>query len=163
MKYGLSFSTADHGTDPGLLVAVGVTPRRAAARRHQMRVLAWAEAGILTIYGLVLAGAGWLAQSGVIAPTASADHHALAWRAYLWGPWFLLWGVLVAAALVRSPPTLRRPDRAQPQPLTPAARAAAWPQPRRQRSWDGEGKEMAWNELIGWMDALVRPTRSSSW
>ena len=42
------------------LAAVRVTPWR-RARRRQMRVLAWAEAGILTIYGLVLAGAGWLA------------------------------------------------------------------------------------------------------
>jgi hypothetical protein len=65
-------------------------------------VLAWAEAGILTIYGLVLSGAGWLEQSGAIGPAAGADHRALAWHAYLWDPWFLLWGVLVTAALVRS-------------------------------------------------------------
>ena len=83
------------------LAAVGVTPWR-RARRRQVRVLAWAEAGTLTIYGLVLAGAGWLAQSGVIASSAIPDHRALAWHAYLWDPWFLLWGVLVTAALVRS-------------------------------------------------------------
>jgi hypothetical protein len=52
----------------------------------------------------VLTGAGLLVQSGVIAPAASADHRALAWRAYLWDPWFLLWGVLVTAAMVRSRP-----------------------------------------------------------
>jgi len=28
---------------------------------------------------------------------------------------------------------------------------------------DGEGKEMAWSELIGWMGALTQPTRGSSW
>lgn len=85
------------------LAAAGVTPGRAAsARRRQMRVLAWLEAAILTIYGLVLTGAGLLVQSGVIASPASADHRALAWHAYLWDPWFLLWGVLVAAALLRS-------------------------------------------------------------
>jgi hypothetical protein len=33
---------------------------------------------------------------------ASADHRALAWRAYLWDPWFLVWGLLVTAALLRS-------------------------------------------------------------
>ena len=85
------------------LAAAGATPRQAAAgRRRQMRVLAWLEAAILTIYGLVLTGTGLLVQSGVIAPAASADHRALAWHAYLWDPWFLLWGVLVTAALVRS-------------------------------------------------------------
>ena len=75
-----------------------------------MRALAWAEAGILTIYGLVLSGAGWLEQSGVISPPASADHRALAWHAYLWDPWFLFWGVLVTAALLRS----RQPARPEP-------------------------------------------------
>jgi uncharacterized protein YjeT (DUF2065 family) len=87
------------------LAAAGVTPGQAptaAAWRRQMRVLTWLEAAILTIYGLVLTGAGLLVQSGVIASAASADHRALAWHAYLWDPWFLLWGALITAALVRS-------------------------------------------------------------
>jgi Protein of unknown function (DUF3995) len=87
------------------LAAVGVTPGQAtiAGRRQvRVRVLAWLEAAILTIYGLVLTAAGLLVQSGAIAPAASADRRALAWHAYLWDPWFLLWGALVTAALVRS-------------------------------------------------------------
>jgi Protein of unknown function (DUF3995) len=86
------------------LVAVRVTSGQAtiAGRRRQVRVLAWLEAAILTIYGLVLTVAGLLVQSGAIAPAASADRRALAWHAYLWDPWFLLWGALVTAALVRS-------------------------------------------------------------
>jgi Protein of unknown function (DUF3995) len=93
------------------LAAAGVTPWQAAAvRRRPLRMLAWAEAAILTVYGLVLTGAGLLVQSGVITPAADADHRALAWHAYLWDPWFLLWGVLVAAALVRS----RQPRAARP-------------------------------------------------
>jgi hypothetical protein len=80
-----------------------VTPGRATtAGRRRVRVLAWLEAAILTIYGLVLTVAGLLVQSGAIAPAPSADRRALAWHAYLWDPWFLLWGALVAAALVRS-------------------------------------------------------------
>jgi hypothetical protein len=27
------------------------------------------------------------------------DHRALAWHTYLWDPWFLMWGLLVAGAL----------------------------------------------------------------
>jgi uncharacterized protein YjeT (DUF2065 family) len=85
------------------LAAIGVTPGQATtAWRRQVRALAWLEAAILTIYGLVLTVAGLLVQSGAIAPAASADRRALAWHAYLWDPWFLLWGALVAAALVRS-------------------------------------------------------------
>ena len=85
------------------LAAVGVTSGQATiAGRRRVRVSAWLEAAILTIYGLVLTVAGLLVQSGAIAPAASADHRALAWHAYLWDPWFLLWGALVAAALARS-------------------------------------------------------------
>jgi Protein of unknown function (DUF3995) len=85
------------------LAAAGVTPGQATtAWMRQMRVLAWLEAAILTVYGLALTGAGLLVQSGAIASAAGADHRALAWHAYLWDPWFLLWGVLVTASLVRS-------------------------------------------------------------
>jgi hypothetical protein len=65
-------------------------------------VLAWADAAILTIYGLVLTAAGVLLQSGVIRPGAGADHRALAWHAYLWDPWFLIWGLLAGSALLLS-------------------------------------------------------------
>jgi Protein of unknown function (DUF3995) len=64
-------------------------------------LLAWIEAGILTVYGLVLTVVGLLVQVSAIHPTAGADHRALAWHAYLWDPWFLLWGLLVAGALRR--------------------------------------------------------------
>ena len=85
------------------LAAAGVTPGQATtAWMRQMRVLAWLEAAILMVYGLALTGAGLLVQSGAIASAARADHRALAWHAYLWDPWFLLWGVLVTASLVRS-------------------------------------------------------------
>jgi len=54
------------------------------------------------VTGLVLSVAGWLVRAGVITPGANADHRALAWHAYLWDPWFLVWGLLVAIALLRS-------------------------------------------------------------
>lgn len=38
----------------------------------------------------------------VIASSASAGHRALAWHPYLWDPWFLVWGLLVTAALLRT-------------------------------------------------------------
>ena len=66
-----------------------------------MWVLAWAEAAILIVYGLVQTAAGLLVQADVIHASATADHRALAWHAYLWDPWFLVWGLLVAAALLR--------------------------------------------------------------
>jgi hypothetical protein len=56
----------------------------------------------LTIYGLVWTAVGQLALAGVLlAPDNADDRRALAWHAYLWDPWFLIWGLLVAAALMR--------------------------------------------------------------
>jgi hypothetical protein len=63
-------------------------------------VLAWAEAAILIVYGLVQTTAGLLIQADVIHASATADQRALAWHTYLWDPWFLIWGLLVAAALL---------------------------------------------------------------
>ena len=64
-------------------------------------LLAWIEAGILTVYGLVLTVVDMLVQTGTIHSWAGADHRAMAWHAYLWDPWFLVWGLLVAGALWR--------------------------------------------------------------
>jgi len=71
-------------------------------RAWLIRALTWIEAVILTVYGLVWTAVGLLVQAGVIGTAATADHRALEWHAYLWDPWFLVWGLLVTAALLRS-------------------------------------------------------------
>jgi uncharacterized membrane protein len=76
-------------------------------RLRPIRVLAWIEAVILTGYGLVLTVTGLLVQAGIVAAAADADHRALRWHAYLWDPWFLVWGILVVIALLRSRPRPR--------------------------------------------------------
>jgi len=64
-------------------------------------VLAWVEAAILTIYGLVWTTVGVLVQADVIRASATtAERRALAWHTYFWDPWFLIWGLLVGLALV---------------------------------------------------------------
>ena len=67
-----------------------------------MRALAWVTAAVLTIYGAVLTGVGLLVQAGVIGRSAHPDNRALEWHAYLWDPWFLIWGLLSVTALLRS-------------------------------------------------------------
>ena len=67
-------------------------------------MLTWVEAAILTGYGLVLTASGLLVQAGVIKAGAHADRLALKWHAYLWDPWFLIWGIFVFLALWRSRP-----------------------------------------------------------
>jgi hypothetical protein len=81
----------------------------AEARRRQARILAWIAAAVLTLYGLVLTVLGLLVQTGVIHASRNADHKALAWHAYLWDPWFLVWGLLITAALVRGGAGRSRP------------------------------------------------------
>ncbi|HEX6423089.1 MAG TPA: DUF3995 domain-containing protein [Acidimicrobiales bacterium] len=63
------------------------------------RALGWVAAVTLVAYGGVLTIVGLAVQSGAIDATADADHRALAWHAYLWDPWFLLWGLAFCASL----------------------------------------------------------------
>lgn len=66
--------------------------------RRAVRALAWVEAVVLTLYGLVWTLGGVLAEAGI----AGSASHAQAWHAALWDPWFLVWGLLVTIALLRS-------------------------------------------------------------
>jgi hypothetical protein len=87
------------------LLAIEVWPRTAnGGLRRLARGLAWIETAILTGYGLILTATGLLVQAGVIKPAAHADRLALKWHAYLWDPWFLIWGIFVFLALWQSRP-----------------------------------------------------------
>jgi Protein of unknown function (DUF3995) len=85
----------------GPVIVIGPPPLNAAQRRIGQR-MAWAAALILIVYGGVLSITGWLVQLGIVSTAANADHRALRWHAYLWDPWFLVWGVLLAYGLARS-------------------------------------------------------------
>ena len=67
-------------------------------------MLTWIEAAILVGYGLVLTASGLPVQVGVMKAAAHADRLAMKWHAYLWDPWFLIWGIFVFLALWRSRP-----------------------------------------------------------
>jgi hypothetical protein len=84
------------------LVAIGAVHRPPRGRERWLLRLTWIEALILTGYGLVLTATGLLVQSGVITPPANADHRTLRWHAYLWDPWFLVWGLLVTTTLMQA-------------------------------------------------------------
>lgn len=85
-----------------------------------MRGAAWLAAVVLVLYGGVLTLIGLLVQAGVVHASAHGDHKALRWHAFLWDPWFLVWGLLLATALALSRPPctnrLNRPGRSQPAP-----------------------------------------------
>lgn len=91
-----------------LKVAAAVLPLLAVGRRNDaswqrtVRALSCAEAAILTGYGFVMTAVGLLVQAGLVPTGARANGRALAWHAFLWDPWFMVWGVAVCAALWRS-------------------------------------------------------------
>ena len=108
------------------LLAIGVWPRTAnGGLRRLVRVLTWIEAAILTGYGLVLTVSGLLVQAGVIEAVAHADRLALKWHAYLWDPWFLIWGIFVFLALWRSRSASQ--DHLSGAPGAAAARSYGYP------------------------------------
>jgi hypothetical protein len=88
------------------LVAIRGHRRLGAIRRRQLRRVSWLVAVVLVLYGGVLSIAGWLVQLGIVRAAAHADHYALRWHAYVWDPWFLAWGLLLSAALLRSRPAV---------------------------------------------------------
>ena len=85
------------------VAAVDQGRRLSFGRRRQVRATAWVAAMLLCLYGGVLSVVGWLVQLGVISAGAHADHRALRWHAFLWDPWFLVWGLLLIFALSRPP------------------------------------------------------------
>lgn len=105
---------------PGLLAIVWITvvlklfasvagvlatarPRWLSSGRYRAaRRVAWFAAALLVVYGGVLTLTGLLVQTDVVHAAAHADQRALRWHAFLWDPWFLVWGLMLAAALARS-------------------------------------------------------------
>jgi hypothetical protein len=75
---------------------------------NRATVLAWVVGIALVVYGGTLTGAELLVEAGAIHKSSTADERALAWHAYLWDPWFLVWDLLVTAALWQSRRSLAR-------------------------------------------------------
>ncbi len=68
--------------------------------RRLLRVLAWVDAIVLTLYGLVLTTGDLLSISGVVGSAVGKDITALTWHGFLWDPWFLIWGLLGTATIM---------------------------------------------------------------
>ena len=62
-------------------------------------VLAWVETAVLVVYGFTWSATEILIE--IFSSPPASERRAYAWHAYLWDPWFLLWGLLAAAALLR--------------------------------------------------------------
>ena len=89
---------------PLVFVGVGAGQLPAWTRGRWPRLLGWIAAVVLTIYGGVLAVVGLLVEGGVVDAAEDADRRALAWHAFVWDPWFALWGAALIVVMWRSRP-----------------------------------------------------------
>ena len=63
------------------------------------RILGWSASLVLIVYGGLQTLVVLLVLLGVLDPDAPVDSTVLWWRLLVWEPWFLLWGVLLAATV----------------------------------------------------------------
>lgn len=92
-----------------VLKAIGVAlpllalrPMTRPAWTRRARALTWVQVAVLMTWGLLQTAGSLLLLAGVIQSTT--DHRVLAWHAFIWDPWFVVWGLLVAGALRSSRP-----------------------------------------------------------
>jgi hypothetical protein len=85
----------------GLLALALVRPWGQALPRRVLLAAAWGVAALLTAYGGLFTLGGVLVVAGAIPASETADWTALRWHAFFWDPWFLIWGILLAAAAFR--------------------------------------------------------------
>src|SRR5260370_523368 len=65
--------------------------------RRALCMAGLAGSALLILYGAAEVTGEALAETGAIRPSAP-DWTALRWHLALWDPWFLVWGLLLAAA-----------------------------------------------------------------
>lgn len=99
-------------------LAAGVGPwllaRRGWPLRTVSRMLCWLGALVLVGWGGLSAAVAQLVLAGALAPEDGYDRAAMLGHAWLWDPWFLLWGaalILGLLATARSGARTRGPDR----------------------------------------------------
>ncbi|UZN03692.1 DUF3995 domain-containing protein [Cellulomonas sp. S1-8] len=92
----------------GVLALALVQPWGRRLPRRPLLALGWLGATVLVLYGVLQVASVALVAVGVIVPSEPISDQALAWRLLLWEPWFLVWGLLLGGATLRSQ-RLRRP------------------------------------------------------
>lgn len=86
----------------GVLALALVQPWGRRLPRRLLLALGWSGASVLVLYGLLQTTSVALVAGGAIVPAEPLSDRALTWRLFLWEPWFLVWGLLLAGATLRS-------------------------------------------------------------
>ena len=82
----------------GVLALALIQPWGRRVPRWLLLATAWTGAAVLILYGTFQTSAVALVALDVIQVPEAIEPTALRWRLLLWEPWFLLWGLLLAAA-----------------------------------------------------------------
>jgi len=84
----------------GLLALALVRPWGRMVPRGWLLSSSAGASALLVVYGGLTVLLGALVLSGVIHPAGSVDRTALRWHVGVWDLWFLVWGILLALAIV---------------------------------------------------------------
>jgi hypothetical protein len=84
----------------GMLALALIRPWGRAIPRRWLRTVAGLASAVLICYGALYVTAGALALSGAVHLAGPVDRAALRWHVALWDMWFLVWGLLLAIAVV---------------------------------------------------------------
>ena len=72
----------------------------AGFRRLALLLANGVVSAILCVWGGANVVVGALVLSGTITPTTDIDRRALRWHVFVWDMWFLIWGLVLALAIV---------------------------------------------------------------
>lgn len=86
----------------GVLALALVQPWGERLPRRPLLALGWSAAALLVLYGALQVTTLALVAADVVVPDEVLSDRALRWRLLLWEPWFLVWGLLLAGATLRS-------------------------------------------------------------
>ena len=117
----------------GFLALALVRPWGRRIPRWALLAGAWVWGALLVLHGADFVAQGALALGGFVDVPASVPPAAIRWSTFLWGPWFLLGGLLFCVAAWRAPkrlgeggrPTFVGVERARPPERPPGDRPAA--------------------------------------
>lgn len=94
-----AFVAADAKLAGAALSLALVRPWSQRLPQRPLITVAAATAALLTLYGAALVLAGALALAGVFGPVHNPT--PLRWHVLVWDLWFLIWGLLLGAAVVQ--------------------------------------------------------------
>jgi hypothetical protein len=79
-----------------------VQPGQPVFWHRRLRVVSWAGAVLLILWGGVNTVTGNLVLSGIVEPDGGYDRDGMVGHAWLWDPLFLVWGAALAVGLWRT-------------------------------------------------------------